>query len=64
MSKSFTSHVAQDIAAKERELVAMGFRLVRKSEKDLLPHEYIKQTHGGSSQSFEGVGGATLTWIE
>ena len=64
MIKSFSSHVAQDITAKECELVAMDLRLVRKSTKDLLPHEYIKQSYGGSSQSFEGIGGATLTWIE
>jgi len=51
------------ILLKEAELQARGYRIVGKSDpKDLVPGEYIKNPFTGSSSSFDGPGGAVLTW--
>lgn len=51
------------VSQKEAELLAKGYRKTNKpSAEFLLSGEYIKNRFTGSASSFEGVGGATLTW--
>ena len=54
-----------DAAVKEAMLKAGGYRLTAKTNsKDLRPADYLKSQHSGSSTSFEGPGGCTLSWCE
>lgn len=50
------------LPAIERDLAARGFRLVDKTnEKELMPNEYMKSSHSGTSNSFEGPRKWTIT---
>jgi len=56
--------LAQDADARERQLIAKGYRLVQKSdEKTMLPGEYTKTYFTGSETSFDGPEKCTLRWL-
>jgi len=51
-----------ELAEVERKLMVKRFRLVAKTDqKELLPNEYMKSPHRGTSQSFEGPRTWTIT---
>lgn len=52
-----------ELMPEEARLRAQGYQLTEKStEKDLLPMEYMKSSHHGSAQSFDGPKRWLLRW--
>lgn len=52
-----------ELASEEVWLQKQGYRLTGKNtDKDLLPMEYMKSSHHGSAQSFEGSKKWLLKW--